>query len=116
MRIRSHRAVAAAAAAAIALTSVAFTPAVAAPASKQQSVAAFQSTDFSSRRRAPRHRAADRAVLGAVAGLFGTIAVLAARDRYERHYGYGYYGGPYYARPYYGPAPYAYRYRPYYPY
>jgi hypothetical protein len=54
-------------------------------------------------------------VLGAVAGLFGTIAVLAARDRYERHYGYGYYGGPY-ARPYYGPAPYAYRYRPYYPY
>jgi hypothetical protein len=113
MRIRSHRAVAAAA---IALTSVAFTPAVAAPASKPQSVAAPQSTDFSSQRRMVRHRAADRAVLGAVAGLFGTIAVLAARDRYERPYGYGYYGGPYYARPYYGPAPYAYRYRPYDPY
>ena len=34
-------------------------------------------------------------VLGAVAGLFGTIATLAARDHYERHYGYGYGYGPY---------------------
>jgi hypothetical protein len=45
-------------------------------------------------------------VLGAVAGVFGTIAALAARDRYERHYGYG----PYYAPPpqygYYGPGAY----------
>jgi hypothetical protein len=42
-------------------------------------------------------------VLGAVAGLFGTIATLAARDHYYRHYGYG----PYYGQPapygYYGP-------------
>jgi hypothetical protein len=42
-----------------------------------------------------------------VAGVFGTIAALAARDRYERHYGYG----PYYAPApapygYYGPGPY----------
>ena len=48
------------------------------------------------------------AVLGALAGLFGTIATLAARDRYERHYGYGYGYG--YAPPppygYYGPGPY----------
>jgi hypothetical protein len=46
----------------------------------------------------------DAAVLGAVAGIFGTIAVLAARDRYrDDYYGcygcggpsYGYYQGPY---------------------
>jgi hypothetical protein len=45
-------------------------------------------------------------VLGAVAGVFGTIAALAARDRYERHYGYSGYG-PYYAPP---PAPYGHGY------
>jgi hypothetical protein len=43
----------------------------------------------------------DAAVLGAVAGIFGTIAVLAARDRYRDDY-YGCYrcGGGYYAAPY----------------
>jgi hypothetical protein len=115
MRSRSHRAIAAAAAAAIALTSVALTPATAAPAAKQQAhqqtMGSSQATDFSARRRAPRNHAVDRAVLGAVAGLFGTIAVMAARDRYERRYRYGYYGNPYY-----GPPPYAYRHGPYYPY
>jgi hypothetical protein len=115
MRSRSYRAVATAAVAAIALTSMAFTPATAAPVANHQS-AASQVTDFSAQRRVHhryyRHnRGADRAVLGAVAGLFGTVATLAARDRYERHYGYGYYGGPYYA-----PPPYAYGPRPYYPY
>ena len=29
-------------------------------------------------------------MLGAVAGVFGLIAALAARSHYERHYGYGY--------------------------
>jgi hypothetical protein len=86
MRITRHRAIAAATAAAIALTSMAVT---AAPAD--------------ARTYRHYHRGAgNAAVLGAVAGLFGTIATLAARDRYERHYGYGpYYGyrGPY-ARPY----------------
>jgi hypothetical protein len=50
-------------------------------------------------------RRGDAAVLGAVAGIFGTIAVLAARDRYRDDY-YGCYGcgGPYYG----GPGPYAY--------
>jgi hypothetical protein len=95
MRITRNRAIAAATAAAIALTAVAVTPASARPYRHH-------------------HRGAgNAAVLGAVAGLFGTIATLAARDRYERHYGYGY--APYYAPPppapygYYGPGPY-YRY------
>ncbi len=46
-------------------------------------------------------RGGDAAVLGAVAGIFGTIAVLAARDRYRDDY-YGCYGcgGGYYAAPY----------------
>ena len=92
MRITRNRAIAAATAAAIALTSVAVTPASARP--------------YYGHHRGP----GGAIVLGAVAGLFGTIAALAARDRYERHYGYG----PYYAPPpapygYYGPGPY-YRY------
>lgn len=49
-------------------------------------------------------------MLGAVAGVFGLIATLAARKHYERHYGYGGYG-PYYAPP---PAPYGYYGGPYY--
>jgi hypothetical protein len=88
MRITRHGAIAAATAAAIALSSLAVSPASARPYY---------------------HRNVGGAVvLGAVAGLFGTIATLAARDHYERHYGYG----PYYAPPppapygYYGPPPY----------
>jgi len=90
MRITRNRVIAAAAAAAIALTSAA-TPASARPYYGYY------------------HRGAgNAAVLGAVAGLFGTIAGLAAREHYERHYGYA----PYYAPPppppygYYGPGPY----------
>src|SRR5690606_17256237 len=106
-----HYAIAVAAAAAMALTSAAFTPATAAPASNHQaatgiqagaSAGTSQATDFSSRRRGHRYyrsRAADRAVLGAVAGVFGTIATLAARDRYERRYRHYYGYGPYYAAP-----------------
>jgi hypothetical protein len=95
MRITRHRAIAAATAAAIALSSMAITPA-----------SAGQYRHY--------HRGAgNAAVLGAVAGVFGIIATLAARNQYERHYGYGdgygayapppapysYYGGP---RRYYG--------------
>ena len=91
MRITRHRAIAAATAAAIALSSLAVSPASARPYY---------------------HRGVGgAAVLGAVAGVFGTMvgiaagfAALAARDRYERHYGYSGYG-PYYAPP---PAPYEY--------
>jgi len=83
MRITRHRVIAAATAAAIAHSSQAVSPASARPY---------------------HHRGAGgAAVLGAVAGVFGTIAALAARHRYERDYGYG----PYYAPP---PAPYGYGY------
>jgi hypothetical protein len=90
MRVSRHRAIAAATAAAIALTSLSITPASARPYY---------------------HRGAgNAAVLGAVVGLFGTIAALAARDHYGRQYGYGY-GDPAYGAPpppygYYGHGPY----------
>jgi hypothetical protein len=85
-----HRVTGAVAAAAIAFTALAATPAAASPY---------------------RHRGAGNAiVLGAVAGLFGTIAALAARDHYVRHYGYGPYYGPY-APPPAAYGPYGYRYR-----
>jgi hypothetical protein len=104
MRSKQNHIIAVASATAIALTTLSFSTAIAAPVSKHQSVAAASNVDFNSRRR---HHRGDRAVLGAVAGIFGTIATLAARDRYYRHYGYGPYYAPYAPPPapfgYYGP-------------
>lgn len=57
------------------------------------------------------HGPGGAAVLGAVAGVFGTIAALAARDHYVRQYGYAPYGGPYAPPP--PPAPYGYYGYPY---
>ena len=93
MRITRNRAIAAATAAAIALGSIAATPAAASPYRH--------------------HRGAGgAAVLGAVAGLFGTIAAFAPHDHYVRHYGYGPYYEPY-AVPPPPPAPYGYYGYPY---
>jgi len=85
MRINVRRSIVAALVGVLALSTIAATPA-----------------------EAHRWHRGNAAVLGAVLGVFGTIAVLAARDRYrDDYYGcYGcYYGGPVYAYPgpyYYG--------------
>jgi hypothetical protein len=85
---------------ALALTSLDIVPAKAAGPSP-----AAQGNTGTVEMSAHRHwRRGNAAVLGAVAGLFGTIAVLAANDRYRDDYYYGSpyyrpygYGGPYYA-------------------
>ncbi len=81
MLTNRKRVLAAAAAAAIALTTVTFTPAEA------------------------RSRG-DAAILGAVAGIFGTIATIAAINAAQERYHQPYYGAPVYAPApaYYGPA------------
>jgi hypothetical protein len=109
MSVKTTRIIAAATAAAIALTAVNLVPASAAPVSSKPSVAKAGGLEISARRR---NHHANRAVLGAVLGLFGTVAALAARDRYGRyHYytGYGPYYGPYPAPRYVYPYPYRYR-------
>jgi len=104
MSVFRNRAIAAAAAAAIALTSVSFTPAVAAPVNKQgPAVSQSGDMEFSSRRRGNSH--ANRAVLGAV---LGVSAADAARDRYYRGYPH-YYGPPPPLPHYYGHRYYYYR-------
>jgi hypothetical protein len=69
----------------------------------------FDSAEARSRRH---HSRANAAAVAAVLGVFGTIAALAARDRYrDRYYYYG--PGPYYGPPYtyYPPRRYRYRHR-----
>ncbi len=102
MRFHVFRSMALPLAAAMTLTSLDLAPAYAA-ASKGQQAIQNTSTDFSARRR--RH-SGNRAALGAVIGMFGTIAAIAAANEYrDRYYYYGdpydygpypYYGGPYY--------------------
>jgi len=70
------------------VTSIGLAPAQAAPRSEPRGAqAAAATTDFSARRH---WRGGNRAAFGAVAGMFGTIAALAAADQYND----GYYGGP----------------------
>src|ERR1017187_6471106 len=83
MRITMRRSIAAALAGALAFSTIALAPAQ----------AASDSTTFSSVRK-HRHHYGNAAAFGAVVGMFGVIAGLAAADRYRDDY-YGYYDGPY---------------------
>ncbi|MEP7031993.1 MAG: hypothetical protein ABI830_13740 [Pseudolabrys sp.] len=85
--------IAAALAIAIAATSLDIAPAYAAAKHPQQTAKASETIDFSARRR--HYRGGNRAAFGAVLGVFGTIAALAAADQY-RNDNYYYGGGPYY--------------------
>jgi hypothetical protein len=103
MHTSIRRSLAAALTGALAMSAISLAPAEA--ASAKSGVRAKQGAiTFSARRR---HNPGGAIVLGAVAGLFGTIAALAARDRY-----YDEYYGPY---PYYYGAPRQYYYAPAYP-
>jgi hypothetical protein len=87
MRITMRRSLAAALAGALALSTIALAPAQ----------AASDTTTFSSVRK-HRHHYGNAAAFGAVVGMFGIIAGLAAADRYgDNYYYYGYDDGPYYA-------------------
>lgn|SRR6185437_7094490 len=97
MRTNTRRSIAAALAGALALTAVNLAPAQAAPSNHPQ-VKQSAATTISARRHW--HRG-NRAALGAVVGLFGTIATIAAIDSARDNYYGGYYGSPYYG-PYYG--------------
>jgi hypothetical protein len=98
MTIRFSRSIAAALVGALALTSFNLVPAQATPRNSGQ--AQVQSpattTDFSARRR--HYGRGNAAALGAVLGVFGAIAAIAAADQYRNNYygnpGYGY-GAPY---------------------
>jgi hypothetical protein len=97
MHTSIRRSLAAALTGALALSTISLAPAEA--ASAKSGVRAKQGAiTFSARRR---HNPGGAIVLGAVAGLFGTIAALAARDRYYDEY----YGPYYYAPPSYYYAP-----------
>ena len=89
MRIRLSRSIAAALAVAVTLTSVNLVPAQAAPKNSNQTQVtqnAGDTTDFSGRRRW--HRG-NRAAFGAVLGVFGAIAAVAAAEQYRSSYYYG---------------------------
>ena len=106
-----NRAIAAATAAAIALTTVAITPAAAAPTSKPQ-VETSGATDFSSQRRRGYARG-NAAAAGVMLGIIGAVGAYAAAREYRKaqerryydnnggYYGGGYGGGYGYSRPYY---------------
>ena len=110
MRCTFRSSIATALAAAMALSTLALAPAGAAAAGPQ--IKAPTTLDLSARRRHHRYNGNNAAALRMFGMMMGTIAGLAARDRYRDGY-YAYYGGPYYNRPYYGGYSYGpvYRYR-----
>jgi hypothetical protein len=108
MSMRIPRSAAIVLAAAVTLTSVDLTPVSAANVAAPVQASKASTIDLSARRRWHRGNAA---AFGAILGVFGTIAAVAAanryRDRYYYEYGqpyygaYGYYDGPYvYGSPY----------------
>jgi hypothetical protein len=117
MRTHTRNTFAIALAGALALSTMNVPPAAAASGSVADGNKGAVTTTFSARHyyRHGRYRRGNPAVLGAVAGIFGMIAGLAARDRYyDDYYDYGgpyyYYGGPYPSYGYSVP----YRYHPHY--
>ena len=110
--MRTTRFLVAALAGALVLSTMSFIPAAAAAAKGigHATTMTFSARHYRHYRHYRYYNRGNPAVLGAVAGLFGTIAVLAARNSYYDDY----YGGPYYdygaPYPYYGYAvPYRYR-------
>jgi hypothetical protein len=89
---------------AVAITTFGSTPVLSAPASAAPKQAQMQTApdgfvEVAAKRRHRHYRGGNAAAVAAFAGIVGTIATLAARDRYERRYYYD---------PYYGHSPYAY--------
>ena len=125
MMTSAQRMIATATAASIAITAIGITPALSAPAAAPPTQALDKASDgfteVAKRRRY--YRGGNAAAATAFLGIVGTIATLAARDRYYRRQYYNpYYGyaGPYgYGEPYgyyggsYAPHYYAPRYRYY---
>jgi hypothetical protein len=126
-----NRTIAAAGAVAIVLGGMNAPPAAAAqPNAKPAAIdriglSAYDTTEFSGAKRRARRavRRNDRAAMQAFFGIAGTIAAIAAAERYRRdYYRYGYhpyYGPPpypYYGPHYYYPPPYYYSRPRYYPY
>jgi hypothetical protein len=96
MLTNTKRTIAGVTAAALVLTAVGTTPGFAASASKQGPAMQQADVEVSAARR-HRHRGVPpAAALGAFAAIAGTIASVAAAQRYrDDPYRYGYYGGPY---------------------
>lgn len=118
MSVRIPRSAAITLAVAVALTSIELTSVSAASAAGRAQATQASTIDLSARRRGYRGNAA---AFGAILGVFGTIAAVAASNRYrDRYYYYGqpYYGSygygsyGYYDGPYAYGAPYLYS-RPY---
>lgn len=110
MRFPTRRSIAATLAAAVTLTSLNLAPAQASAADgtgqSQVTRSSAATTEISARRR--HYHRGNAAALGAVLGVFGAIAAIAAADRYRNDYYYG--GGPYYGPYGYGAPVYSYRY------
>jgi hypothetical protein len=97
MRKTTHRAIAVATAGTMALTGLMVQPVAAAPAQTKAPVAKQEQaegmTDVSSGRR--HYRRGDRAAIGAMLGIVGTIGAIAAANNYRRHHRYYYDDAPY---------------------